>query len=222
MERWIRHVGLSIFLGGVMLVALIGLCSATSLHAAGRPFTPSPTGFLSTWGATEPVTILFTSTQTIRWDLTPYHAAITLPKDLVSSGSFRPSVVLTFTPKSGYVFSAPLTSLEHFFELDGDYLIGGGEALPAELEAQDVAFNPQALPQIEWQYQDAELVGVQETSIRLYVYWKLFGLESWNVQSGTVYPESNRAVFQMNRVGVYGFGGYRGLVYLPIVLKNKQ
>lgn len=220
----LEWIGVSIVLGGIIWVALLGGWAASA--GCADPRLPPASNVLAAqivpaWGATQPVTILFTSTQTIRWELTPYSAVITLPKDIISAGSFRPSAIFTFTPKSGYVFSAPLTSLEHFFDLDADYVLTGNQIIPAELEAQDVAFNLQALPQFEWQYQDADLLGVQEGSVRLYVYWKLIGLEGWEARPGTVYPESNRAVFQMNRIGVYGLAGYRGLAYLPIILNNK-
>lgn len=222
---WIRRIGAGVGLAGTMLALLLWLCAAAATEAAETTpdvIQPAPAAQIApAWGSTEPVTILFTSTQTIRWDLAPYNAAITLPQDIVSSGSFRPSAIFTFTPQSSRVFSAPLTALDQFFYLDGEFVLDGMQEIPPDIEAQAIAFNPQALPQIEWQYQDAELLGVQESSVQLYVYWKLFGLETWDAQLGTVYSDSNQAVFRMSRVGLYGFGGYKGRLYLPLALKNK-
>ncbi len=224
-KAWIGRMGAGVGLAGTMLALLLWLCAAASTEAAEKTpaiIEPAPGAQIApAWGATQPVTILFTSTQTVRWDLFPYSAAITLPKDIVSSGSFRPSAIFTFTPASNSVFSAPLTALDRFFNLDGEFVLDGLQEIPPDIETQAIAFNPQFLPKIEWQYQDAELLDVQESSIQLYVYWKLFGLEVWDAQPGTVYPDGNRAVFQMSRVGLYGFGGYQGQLYLPLVLKNK-
>ncbi|MBN1937047.1 MAG: hypothetical protein JW934_20480 [Anaerolineae bacterium] len=237
---WIRRIGLGVGLAGMMLAALLWLCATASTQATGQPpavtrttsYAQSAPAWGSTepvwgstepvWGSTEPVTILFTSTETIRWNIAPYSAVITLPKDLLSaSGSYRPHAIITFTPTSGYTFTAPLTALDQFFALDGKFVLDGMAASQPQIEAQAVAFNPEALPNIEWYYQDAELLGVQETSLQLYVYWKLFGLEGWDAQPGSIYPDGNQAVFEMSRVGTYGFGGYRGRLYLPIILKIK-
>lgn len=230
MTRWHawRRTGLGVGLAfAAVAVLLWSVGGRVSAGGATRPLSPSPASARPLppawgddralgWGYTSPVTKFVSQDDVTRWDeelFSLYNVVITFPAHLFSNDL---GAVFTFTPESGYTFTAPMTSLDRFFRLDGEYVY------PQGMQAQ-VSFNWGKWPEIEWHYQDpGDLAGIQESTLKLYWYLGFPGGRFWKVQQGTVDMENNTARFQMESTGVFGFAGYGGQLYLPIVARSPK
>jgi hypothetical protein len=173
---------------------------------------------LPAWGTNQVFTQPYTSTETIVWSIPSCNVIITLPKQLIGSDSIDLSAVFTFTTESQQAFPAPLKSIAYFFSLDGST----PQVLPSSLNPsaagpQDFSFNADMAPTIEWTYQGADLGKIQESSLRLYREWGLFGDQDWKVQKGFVDTKNKKAHFELEQLDFFGFGGYTAQSFLPLI-----
>jgi hypothetical protein len=173
-----------------------------------------PSDISATWDSTEPYTQLVPLgdklTELTRWDIYTHHVFITFPEGLLNAAA-----IFTFTPKTSESLPAPLMALDRFFTLEGDWVIRS-----QNVGAQDVSFQGGKYPEFELEYPN-DLGEISERTLGLYYYTTDFGTPPtyiWKLQEGFVIAEKNKAVFKLGGLGKFGFGGYRALCYLPLVL----
>lgn len=150
-----------------------------------------------TWTSTNPVTTTVTGGMT--WVIAQYGVTVTFPVGAVDDAVF------TFTPLSEYDPNPPLTTA-YLFELVGAYVLGGGEA------------SLKKAVSIVLQYDASELNGARENTLDFYHYDGF--LSEWASQDGTVSATQNVIECETNETGVFGLGGYRYQVSLPIVVRS--
>ena len=172
------------------------------------------------WAPNQVFAQLYTSTEIVVWAIPSCNVVITFPKNLVGSDQYPEVVNFTFTTQSKQAFPAPLASLDAFFSLDGDYVLDALASGAVEIAPQDVSFNADKAPIIEWRYQDADLGPIQENSLRLYREWGVVGNQDWKEQKGWVDTNNNKAIFSLEQLDTFGFGGYHGRLYLPLTLNT--
>jgi hypothetical protein len=213
-------------LAGVMILLLlwgIHRCPLQDVIAQSlslQQTQPSTAPDSPAWAPDQVFTQRYTSTEIVVWPIPSCNIVITFPKNLIGSDATHLSVVFTFTTESKQTFPSPLQSIDYFFSLDGST----PKVLPSSLDQAAVqpqgppSFNEGKSPTFEWHYQDADLSSIQESSLRLYREWGIFGNQDWKEQNGWVDAEHNKAYFDLEQLDDFGFGGYRAQLYFPLNL----
>ncbi len=213
----------SVLMGALSLTMLLVLLRWNDANAPACAVAPprsnpaARAGDISAaWGMTESYSHLVPmddrTTALSVWNIYTYNVIITFPKGLLNTAT-----AFTFTPKSRETLPVPLTTLDYFFTLDGDYIIR------REIEAQAVSFVGGKYPEFEWRYSN-NLGGIDEQTLTLYYYTSDLGTppaQIWKSQTGSVDAENNKTVSKLDGLGKFGFGGYKSRNCLPVILNNR-